>query len=484
MSKLNILFQFEDVNEQLHSKYASNYRCPNVHSYYELFKKFYTPINLHLNNDFTKYEHLFFEACQKYTYAFMFCTLYATQRNNRILSFDSEDFSKQPWYFSSENRIRLKMSALYPYIFPPKPFISINRTVVHTTDTSDKNSVSTTNSCKNNTLADCNPIEPNDNCIQISSSYRRAARLYYDKLYNVSYTLQLYIGYCPYTTFIPEPSTENHETSSESFKKHMEEIQQIPSLGMLTTIHPLILKVLYEHVPLKFFNQYFITRNNMMHNNENFTPTRIRHFYQKYYQTLTEATAYKYSPSESQILFDYFVSEWLLNGTFMFHCLDIFTAHNTVNIQKEVPNIATTLFHSLNQIDNFFLRRVLVDFFIDSYYTPYSFNKESHDAGKNCPHEWVYTITAKIIPALEKSTKELLFKFCCATINKSPVYKEIQNICSFFNMPIVTDAPKHRTQTAKNLILDFVSDYYWAFFSFDNGKLQLPHFVSDTEIDE
>lgn len=437
----NVLIQFEKFNKLLNSNIASKYKSSDITSCDKFFNKFYKPINLHLDNDFNKYDSLILTAYQKYLYTFAFCTSYATRNTAKILTFNNKDFSTRS-FSSLENSMRLTMSSIHHYIFPPRPSVYYRH------------------------------ISSPDKYYKEQVIYKKAWTSYYDKLYDVSYSLLLSIKDYPFSAFIPMTEPTKFNNFDDSFKANLEKIRQSPTI--LMALQPYILENFHRFVlPLDFMNQYIYNQDNILNkNNPTFTPTRVKRFYKNYYSTFTKISDHNINPR--RVLFNSFISEWLLNGTFIIHSWNLFSLHRTVNMQKELPHVALTLFHSLNSIENFFLRRVLIDFFVESYYSSYSYNNEHYEKGKVNPEKWIHNITNKIIPDLAKDTRKVLFAFCSATLSQTSPYIEINDIYKYFNLQSVDDMPKHRTKIADQLILDFTSDYYLNFLA-PSGNLLITH---------
>ena len=270
---------------------------------------------------------------------------------------------------------------------------------------------------------------------------------YYDKLYNVSCALRRCIRNCPYTRYI-----ELSQNSPDI----------IPIHSTFVTLLTPFMRGVFQHItPLEFLDDYFSRMESIRKNNENFTPAKIRCFYRGYYKEL--ARLISNNRNSSQTLLDYFISECLLNGTFIFYCIDTFSSSSAVNMLKETPSIAPALFDTLNDIDNFFLRRVLLDFFMESYYTPYSYNDTQYESGKASPKKWLDNITKQIIPDFMANTQKTLYPFCCGALALSLPIKEIDTICQYFNISYMTDSQTHRTKTAEKLTLKFTELQYHKF---------------------
>lgn len=438
MSKSNVLSQFEEVNTLLHSDDASKYRNTKYLSYDSLFNALYKPIDLHLGNNsdnesdklINKYNQTIREAYQKYFFAFSLCTSYVSRSPNVISHFKTQDYEGKYAYSSLETNMGLRTSPIYSYIFPKKRPKSVRLT----------------------------KIEEKLYYLGDSVSYiENLNNYYYDKLYNVSCALRRCIRNCPYTRCLKLPQNSPHIIPLHS--------------DFVAVMDPFIRQVIHRITPLEFFDDYFVRMESIHKNNKNFTPAKIRCFYRGYYKELIKLTYT--NRDSSQTLLDYFVSEWLLNGTFIFYCLDTFSSSSAVNMQKEVPQIAPILFDTLNDIDNFFLRRVLLDFFIESYYTPYSYKDTQYESGKTSPTKWLTNITEQIIPDFIDNTQKILYPFCCGALALSSPIKEIDIICKYFNMLYVTNSHTHRTEKAQKLTLIFTKLQYDNFLATSN-LLKLP----------
>lgn len=441
MSNLNVLSQFEKVNTLLHSHDASKYRNTKYLSYDSLFNTLYNPINLHLDSEsgklINKYNQAIREAYQKYFFSFSLCTSYVSRSPNVISHFRTQDYGSKYAYSSLKTNMGLRTSPIYSYIFPKKAPKSVKS---------------------------AHPVYIKDKRYYMGDTVSYIENLnnyYYDKLYNVSCALRRCIRNCPYTRYI-----ELSQNSPDI----------IPIHSTFVTLLTPFMRGVFQHItPLEFLDDYFSRMESIRKNNENFTPAKIRCFYRGYYKEL--ARLISNNRNSSQTLLDYFISECLLNGTFIFYCIDTFSSSSAVNMLKETPYIAPALFDTLNDIDNFFLRRVLLDFFMESYYTPYSYNDTQYESGKASPKKWLDNITKQIIPDFMANTQKTLYPFCCGALALSLPIKEIDTICQYFNISYMTDSQTHRTKTAEKLTLKFTELQYHKFLA-SSGHLKLP-LISD-----
>lgn len=316
----NVLSQFEMVNRLLHSRRSSKYKRNTKYlSYDSLFNALYKPIDLHLDNEsdklINKYNQAIREAYQKYFFSFSLCTSYVSQSPNIISHFRTQDYGGKYSYSSLETNMGFRTSPIYSYIFPRIPPKSVKS---------------------------AEPIYINGKLYYQGDAVSYIENLnnyYYDKLYNVSCALRRCIRNCPYTRYITLP--QNSPDSIPMYSK------------FVAMMNPYIIQTIHQFLtPLEFFDDYFMRMESICKNNKNFTPTKIRCFYKGYYNELTQLIST--NRHSIQTLLDYFISEWLLNGTFIFYCIDTFSSSSAVNMLKETPSIAPALFDTLNDIDNFF----------------------------------------------------------------------------------------------------------------------------------
>ena len=424
-----------------------NYQSDRAYTYSEIFNAVYTPIDIELTNSPDTYNTQIALSYKNYFYAFILCLQYAVNPPIKIENFDTDAFGTKAPYSTIQNRILFQTSQLSIYILPSW----------ESTHKPPEKSSTEEPSTEEPSTEEPSTKKPSTEKPKISNppkvKYKRYLRTYYfDKLYNVSNALRCYIKHCPYNAVYPKLRYRNlnHPKNSNSLLHIF-----IPQIVTVLNVLP--------------WNELLEVRLKQLYNVKDYSPNfnarKIKRFYSGFYKTLTGASVE--NVSLIQTVFDYFVTEWLLNGSFIIYCIDAFSSSKSIRLNKEVPDIAITLFHELNHLDNFFLRKILVDFFIDSYYEEYSYKGKQYQPGKQDPKTWKRTLSHEIIPNFITHTQELLSSFCSLLVSANPIkssalsVNELKTLCDYFALSSVVSPQLHRTEFSKQLTEDLCENFFY-----------------------
>lgn len=213
--------------------------------------------------------------------------------------------------------------------------------------------------------------------------------IHYPQIYHSIYlAIRTYIKYCPFTYNTDIPTENDFFTWAEAKDK----IQKNPSI--LSILKPEYIDALLKIGGVSAIN-HFRYLCDPSHNNPNLNNYQsIRSFYTKVYAFIEKSHLdYELNDSDNTIIFELFILEYLLNGTFLFHYADAFSNQTMSKIYKNNKAQIIDLFQQISLIPNIFYRHFLLNIIVHSYSNELIYKNEEIYAGKNNPSLWLEKIS-------------------------------------------------------------------------------------------
>lgn len=307
--KSKIINQFPNFNSL---SVIPKYQSTHFYTFNELFEEVYAPVDLKIKVATVDYDSEIKEAYKNYLFDFILCLNLINDKSLDTSIFSLSDFEKSSPLVTVENRIRLIFSPLWKYIFPP----------INARDSS-KN-------CRSHDL------------------YKKDVRIeYYTILHHVSRALRLYSKDCPFGFFIKIPK--------EALIDYNAQVNYLYSTPTPLHVFNQYFYDLFSRIPggLPMASEYYAHIQDATYKNTNLTANKINTYYKGFYNSILSSL--NDDNTTQQTLFDFFISELLLNGTFIYYFADIFSGSSAANLTRNISdNDFISFFNQLNQMNNFF----------------------------------------------------------------------------------------------------------------------------------
>ena len=366
-------------------------------------------------------------------------------------------------YNSLQNRMRFALSPFFNLLeCKTRKDIKDNNTDVYEDD----------NDVDENEIDDDDSIEIPDTKVYHNRPLAKGSSMviYYPQIYHSIYlAIRTYIKYCPFTYNIYIPTENDFFTWAEA----KDRLRNNPSF--LCTLKPEYIDALLV-IGGDSAIDHFRFLCDPSHNNPNFNNYQsIRSFYRKVYAFIENSHLdYETSDSDKMIIFELFILEYLLNGTFLFHYADAFSNQSMSKIYKNNKDQIITLFCQISLIPNIFYRHFLLNLIIHSYSNELIYKNEKIYAGKKNPSLWLEKISEIICNLNEDHISQFNSLWNFYNNHKNILHKllkqiDYQKIIKKFRIESVSKSEKYnhpgktiqkRTPTHEELFIELTQNYH------------------------